>query len=335
MNKTSSKTLFLSMTIMSTLMVLSSSNWITIWMGMEINIMSFIPLMYKSKNSLLSQSSMMYFLTQSMASMIFIIMILVNMYGWNNLYKNTDMNMIIMLSMMMKLGMPPFHMWFPEMMNKMNWDMCMMLMTWQKIAPMYCVSLSIQNNMINMSFIALSTLSGAILGLNHTSIRKIMSYSSMNHMGWIMSCILMYKKLWMMYMILYSVMMIMFSLCMKKYNIMYINQLNIKYIPVMDKINMLIMMLSIGGIPPFLGFLPKWIAMEYMIMSNEIMLLLMMTMSSLITLSYYLRMISYLSMFMSHSQKWNFLSLNNKKNNMYMFYINMILPMIMLLMNFM
>nr|YP_009141017.1 NADH dehydrogenase subunit 2 [Adelphocoris lineolatus]AHL44242.1 NADH dehydrogenase subunit 2 [Adelphocoris lineolatus]ANT45786.1 NADH dehydrogenase subunit 2 [Adelphocoris lineolatus] len=331
MMKTSSKMLFFIMTMTSTMMVLSSNDMLNMWIGLEINLMSFIPLMYENKNNFLTQSSMMYFLIQSMASMMLIIMILMNMFMYINMWMET-MN-IIMLTMMMKMGMPPFHMWFPEMMSKMSWKTCIMLMTWQKVAPMYILSLIMNNNKLTMLIMMTSTIMGAILGLNHTSTQKIMAYSSINHMGWMMACASMNSKMWIMYMMMYSLMTIMLGMYMYKYNIMYINQYNNMSMNMTEKMSVMVMMLSMGGLPPFMGFMPKWITIEYMIMSNEFMLLTIMSMSSLITLMYYLRMISSTMLIMSHSQKWMFM--NKKEASTNMLYINMLMPMLIILLNFM
>nr|UPL65972.1 NADH dehydrogenase subunit 2 [Onomaus tenuis] len=333
--KTSSKLLFFMMMTMSTLMIMSSSNWMNLWIGLEINMMSFIPLMFKPKNNFLSQSGMMYFLIQSMSSIIFLITMLISMYFILNLNKNMLIKLMIMMSMMMKMGMPPFHMWFPEIMSKLKWNMCMLLMTWQKIAPMYIISQMLMNNKITMMIIIISTMMGSIMGLNHTSTRKIMAYSSMNHLGWMTACAVMYKKLWIMYMMLYSMMIIIMCINLNKYNIMFINQFNIKSLTMMEKLSFMIMMLSMGGMPPFMGFLPKWITIEYMMMSKEMFIMIMMTMSSLITLSFYMKMISSISLMMNFSQKWMNLNKNKKNSTTSMLYINMTLPMLMMLMNFM
>nr|YP_009492404.1 NADH dehydrogenase subunit 2 [Lygus pratensis]AHN95673.1 NADH dehydrogenase subunit 2 [Lygus rugulipennis]AWI69706.1 NADH dehydrogenase subunit 2 [Lygus pratensis] len=335
MMKTSSKMLFMMMTIISTIIVISSSNWLNMWMGMEINLMSFIPLTFKSKNNFLSQSSMMYFLIQSMASTIFIIIILMYKYMFFNMNNTSIVKIIIMITMMMKMGMPPFHMWFPEMMSKISWNMCVMLMTWQKIAPMYILSLIMENNKLMMMMIMLSTIMGAILGLNHTSIRKIMAYSSINHVGWMMAAAMINKKLWMMYMMLYSLMIIPMCMNLSKYNIMYINQFNIKSLSMTEKLSFMIMMMSMGGLPPFIGFMPKWMTIEYMIISNEMMMLTVMMLSSMVTLSYYMRMISSINMMASNSQKWVILNKMSKTSTTNMLYINMMLPLFILLMNFM
>jgi NADH-ubiquinone oxidoreductase chain 2 len=51
-------------------------------------------------------------------------------------------------------------------------------------------------------------------------------------------------------------------------------------------------LLSLGGLPPFLGFLPKWIVIQSIIANNIAPLATVVVVTSLITLYYYLK-ISY------------------------------------------
>nr|QDI93778.1 NADH dehydrogenase subunit 2 [Tuxedo cruralis] len=331
--KTSSKTLFMMMLIISTILVISSSSWLNMWIGLEINLMAFIPLMSSPKNIFLSQSTMMYFLIQSMSSMMFITFILMNKYIF--LWMSSDLSKImIMLTMMMKMGMPPFHMWFPEIMNKMSWPLCMMLMTWQKLAPMYIVSMTINMNKVTITVICISAIMGAIGGINQTSTRKIMAYSSMNHMSWMFSCAAMFKKSWIMYMTMYIMLMMIISTMMYTYNIMFINQMNTLANKNMEKMNVIFLMLSVGGLPPFLGFLPKWITIQYMISSKEFLMMVVMMMTALITLVYYLRVSFTMNLIMSHSQKWMNHTSTSKSLPTFMMTMNLFLPMFILVMNF-
>nr|QDI93804.1 NADH dehydrogenase subunit 2 [Tuxedo cruralis] len=331
--KTSSKTLFMMMLIISTILVISSSSWLNMWIGLEINLMASIPLMSSPKNIFLSQSTMMYFLIQSMSSMMFITFILMNKYIF--LWMSSDLSKImIMLTMMMKMGMPPFHMWFPEIMNKMSWPLCMMLMTWQKLAPMYIVSMTINMNKVTITVICISAIMGAIGGINQTSTRKIMAYSSMNHMSWMFSCAAMFKKSWIVYMTMYTMLMMIISTMMYTYNIMFVNQMNTLTNKNMEKMNIISLMLSVGGLPPFLGFLPKWVTIQYMISSKEFLMMVVMMMTALVTLMYYLRVSFMVSLIMSHSQKWMNHIPTSKSLSTLMMTTNLFLPMFILVMNF-
>nr|UPL65881.1 NADH dehydrogenase subunit 2 [Mecomma ambulans] len=331
--KTSSKMLFFMLSVLSTMMILSSSNWMNMWVGLEINLMSFIPLMSESKNPFLSQSSMMYFLVQSLASSMMIMSIMTSKFTFMNVNKDS-MNIVILVSMMMKVGMPPFHLWFPEIMNKMKWNMCFLMSTWQKVGPLYILSKVLENNKINTMIIAITAMIGAIHGLNQTSARKIISYSSINHISWLLMLMMTSKEFWAMYMMLYMLLMSITCMMMYKFNIIFINQMKTFSTKILDKILVVVMMMSMGGMPPFLGFLPKIMTMKTMINLNEMFIMLIMVISTIMTLSYYLKISESMNLILSNSQKW--MKFPKSSMNMFMFMMsaNIMFPTGMLLIFF-
>nr|YP_011010238.1 NADH dehydrogenase subunit 2 [Halobates nereis]WPW46827.1 NADH dehydrogenase subunit 2 [Halobates nereis]WPW47061.1 NADH dehydrogenase subunit 2 [Halobates nereis] len=332
MMKISTKIMMLTTTIMSTLLVLSSENWFSMWMGMEINMLSFIPLMEEEKNIMSSESKMIYFIIQSMASMLFIFMITMNPLIMinENMINYLPMS-IITMSMTMKMGMAPMHLWFINIMKKLKWNNCMMLMTWQSIAPMYIMSHT-NNNILLINMMAiLSALIGAIGGINQTSTKKIMAYSSVNHLGWITICMIYDNETWMKYLIIYSMMIYILTKSFMNKSINFINQMNTNMKTKTEKISIIMMMLSLGGLPPFLGFLPKWLVIQSL-MNNECKItIIILMMSSMITLFYYMRMITPIIMMNNYINKWNMKSKNMKTTHMMNFIINMMLPMTMII----
>nr|YP_009643402.1 NADH dehydrogenase subunit 2 [Physopelta slanbuschii]APO08819.1 NADH dehydrogenase subunit 2 [Physopelta slanbuschii] len=301
------KMMFLMVMMLSTLIVMSSNNWIGMWMGLEINLMSFIPFISEMKNKNSSQAMMIYFLTQSIGSITMMFSIMMNtLIMINSSFTNEWLNILLMTSLLVKLGGAPFHMWLPEMMANLKWDQCFILMTWQKIAPL-SIMMNLKPNWFMYTMMTLSTVMGAIGGLNQTSVRKIMAYSSINHLGWMMA--LMTKQVtWYMYMLMYMMMMIAIWLMFD--NIYFMNQFSNSNPSMMEKMMMAISMMSLGGLPPFIGFLPKFMVIQSMMGSN-MMCIMMMSFMSLITLFYYLRMISTIMMNYSTMNKW----MTKKKNN--------------------
>nr|YP_010026158.1 NADH dehydrogenase subunit 2 [Mattiphus splendidus]QOQ37002.1 NADH dehydrogenase subunit 2 [Mattiphus splendidus] len=321
-----SKSLFLTITILGTMITMSSNNWMSMWMGLEMNMMSFIPLISKNKSKMSSEASMIYFLTQSLSSMIlmFSILMMIYEYSSNNIFNN-----IIMMALMIKLGAAPFHMWIPEMMAKMSWSSCIMLMTWQKLAPMFMM----MNSQINQKtlFMAsiLSTTIGAIGGLNQTSLKKLMGYSSINHLGWMIS-INKIQNNWMIYWMIYSLMIIMVCTLFNKYNMLFLNQVNSINMSLAEKASYMMSMLSMGGLPPFLGFIPKWMVIQTLIQDKMFTMILIMIMMSMVTLFFYMRIMSSMILLYPMSNKW---MLNNKMSitPMMMILVNLSLPVIMTL----
>nr|YP_011010121.1 NADH dehydrogenase subunit 2 [Halobates germanus]WPW46632.1 NADH dehydrogenase subunit 2 [Halobates germanus]WPW46645.1 NADH dehydrogenase subunit 2 [Halobates germanus] len=332
MMKISTKLMMLSTTVMSTLMVLSSENWFSMWMGLEINMLSFIPLMEDSKNLMSSESKMIYFIIQSMASMMFLFTIIMNPLIMinENMINNLSMS-IITLSMCMKIGMAPMHLWFINIMKKLKWNNCMMLMTWQSIAPLYVMS-NTNNNIFMINVLAImSALIGAIGGINQTSTKKIMAYSSINHLGWMTTCIIYNNETWMKYLIIYSLMILILTNSFKKKSINFINQMSMNMKTKTEKLSFIMMMLSLGGLPPFLGFLPKWLVIQSL-MNNECkMTVFILMMTSMITLFYYMRMITPIIMMNNYINKWNVKSKNMKTTYMLNLMINMMLPVTMII----
>uniref|UniRef100_A0AAU7YRV0 NADH-ubiquinone oxidoreductase chain 2 n=1 Tax=Rhopalus qinlinganus TaxID=3151527 RepID=A0AAU7YRV0_9HEMI len=311
--------------ITSSLITVSSNNWMGMWMGLEINLMAFIPLISSNKDKKSSQAMMVYFLTQSLGSITFLFSILLNsMLFISPLFVSELTKMMIMIGLMIKIGASPFHMWLPEMMPNLGWMECLILMTWQKLAPLMVMNNMIPNNMFVYLSSGMSAMIGAIGGLNQTSLRKIMAYSSINHVGWMLLFMSM-NSTWYKYLMIYSIMMFMICTLFYKKNTYFINQINSSSYSMMEKYIYVMMMLSLGGLPPFMGFLPKWMVIQSMIKSNLNLLLLIMMLFSLITLFFYMRMMS--SMILSYVMvnKWN--SFKNKMTLFSIMFMNLSLPL--------
>nr|YP_010633935.1 NADH dehydrogenase subunit 2 [Homalogonia obtusa]WBP69667.1 NADH dehydrogenase subunit 2 [Homalogonia obtusa] len=316
-----SKYLFYLIMVVSTLITLSSNNWISMWIGLEMNMMAFVPIMINKNNKLSSEAAMIYFLIQSISSMILMAMVLYTMCKYLISWKIVQV--IMVSSMLIKLGAAPFHLWLPEIMSKIEWLSGAILMTWQKIAPLNMISNMNQSYLINLS-ILMSVLVGSLGGINQSSLRKLLGYSSINHLGWMLA-INKNMNLWMFYLTIYSV--IMWSMCMMflKNKIYFINQLNSVNFSNPDKFCLFIMMMSVGGLPPFIGFLPKWVTIQSMMLQNETFIVFFMIMMSLITLIYYLRIMNNMYMMSNVSVKW-FYNHNNNWSSYFNIIINISLP---------
>nr|ASN65976.1 NADH dehydrogenase subunit 2 [Pogonostoma subtiligrossum] len=306
------KLIFTTTLFVSTFMAVSSYTWLGAWMGLEINLLSFIPLMKDKNNSYASESSMKYFLIQAFASSLFFMSIILIMF-MNNLIseliliKQTLM-IILNSSILLKMGAAPFHFWFPEIIDGLNWINSLILMTWQKIAPMMLLSYSIKTSSF-ISFIIIScSLIGSIMGLNQTSIRKLLAYSSINHMGWMICSFMKNEMIWIIYFMIYSIISMTLISMLNSYKIFFLKQFyNSMNMNILIKFSIMINLLSLGGLPPFLGFLPKWMVIQFLSLNFKFILMIMI-MSTLITLFFYLR-IAYSSLLINHNQL-NFYQIN-------------------------
>nr|QID48458.1 NADH dehydrogenase subunit 2 [Systolederus spicupennis] len=321
MKKTPINSIFLFMLMLSTIIMITANSWLSLWMGLEMNLMSFIPLIsYQNLNYKLS--SIKYFIIQAISSITLLMMFIIMMMS--SFYMNKDMIIMMMtISILMKMGAAPLHFWFPEVMEFLSWDNCILLMTWQKIAPMTAISYLDSNKNLMTIFIVFSAIIGAIMGLNQISLRMIMSYSSINHIGWMLSSLQINLIIWMYYMLIYSLLSTLMSLMFKSYNLNSINELFlINNQNKLYKLNMLMSMMSLGGMPPLLGFLPKWMLIQEMMYNLMYMVTLILIMSSAITMYFYLKLFLSAGLMYFKENKWN-KNFHLKKMNKMALYLNM------------
>nr|WNH36501.1 NADH dehydrogenase subunit 2 [Nasutitermes nigritus]WNL53900.1 NADH dehydrogenase subunit 2 [Nasutitermes nigritus] len=315
MPSNSTKILLLTTLVGGVLVSVSSNSWLGAWMGLEINLMSFIPLMSNVKNMYNTEASLKYFIVQVLASATLLFMVVMKTLTEDlfTFESSTYTSMIICTPLLLKSGAAPLHWWFPGVMEGLSWENCALLMTVQKAAPLMLMSYLIEINAFTLSIILLSTIVGSIGGLNQTSMRKIMTYSSINHTGWMLIALTTSENLWMVYFAIYSTLALTVVSAIKLSGTSFINQtmLTNKETTLM-KFMMFSSLLSLGGLPPFLGFLPKWIVIQAMITNNMAPLATIVVVTSLITLYYYLK-ISYSSfMILNTEPKWNLKSHKNE-----------------------
>nr|YP_010946531.1 NADH dehydrogenase subunit 2 [Episymploce torchaceus]WGO57249.1 NADH dehydrogenase subunit 2 [Episymploce torchaceus] len=315
MSNNSTKILFLTTLISGIMITISSNSWLGAWMGLEINLLSFIPVMSSNENIFTTEASLKYFLVQALASSILLFFIISKtiLEDMFSLINSVSSSMIMTTPLLLKGGAAPFHWWFPSVMEGLNWSNCFILMTLQKIAPLILISYSLKLSMFYTTIIVLSVVVGSIGGYNQISIRKILTYSSINHMGWMLAAMLLGENFWLMYFLIYSILTLTIISIISPFNISFINQtflLNNDN-PIM-KFLLFTSLLSLGGLPPFLGFLPKWLIIQSMIINKMSFIVTIMVVLSLITLYYYLR-ISYSSFMILHSEpSWNIQMHSNK-----------------------
>nr|UUF67476.1 NADH dehydrogenase subunit 2 [Statilia sp.] len=317
MPNNSTKILFLITLISGMLISLCANSWMGAWMGLEINLLSFIPLLSSSKNMFSTEAALKYFLIQVIASstLLFLILLKTNTHEMFYFMKTNSWNNLIMTPLFMKTACAPFHWWLPSVMEGLSWMNCFIILSIQKIAPLMLISYVLSNNLYVQLIIISSALIGAVGGLNQISLRKILSFSSINHMGWMLVTMIMGLNLWWVYFLVYSINIILIISLMSMTNLSYISQtfnaLNNKKI---IKFSLFIALLSLGGLPPFLGFFPKWVTIQFMAQNMLIFTAMILIMSSLLTLYYYMR-IMYTTLMITNSEVVWTISMYPKYNN--------------------
>nr|UAM92164.1 NADH dehydrogenase subunit 2 [Deleaster bactrianus] len=313
MNFKNWKILFFSSLITSILISISSNSWLGMWLGLEINVLSMIPLMNNTKNIFSTEASLKYFITQVIASTIILMSIILMS---NNIFSNNYLILMLNSALLTKLGSAPFHFWFPEVMEGQPWNLCLILLTIQKITPLSILNYNTNLPLFFSTIIIINMIVSTIMGLNQISLRKILTYSSINHIGWMISSSFLMKLTWFYYFSIYTLINFNLIIMFKILNVYFFQQLIKSFnFPNLAKFTFMMNFLSLGGLPPFIGFLPKWLTIQNLIENNFTLLVTMMVVITLIALFYYLRL-TFSTMMISSNEKFKHNSHHNKKTIM-------------------
>nr|YP_009034064.1 NADH dehydrogenase subunit 2 [Sypharochiton pelliserpentis]AHZ60682.1 NADH dehydrogenase subunit 2 [Sypharochiton pelliserpentis] len=300
--------LFIFILFFSSLFSLSSMHWFGVWLGLELNLISFIPLMVQFGKTEEIESATKYFLTQAAASAMLLFSSLIMFWKEGNweLMSNSSLisSNMILFSLLMKLGAAPFHFWVPSVVSGLSWSMNSLLLTWQKVIPLLSISVffSIDKEIL-LLLIFLSSMIGGIGGLNQTSIRSLMAYSSILHLGWMMAASIISTEVCCMYFFIYSFILIStFSKMMIQETKSSSQFFNILMWKNFSRVYLFSMIMSMGGMPPMLGFFGKWMILTSLVMSKMYLMSCFLILGSMISLYYYLNLS--FSIIMSYEMGW-------------------------------
>nr|UZC29824.1 NADH dehydrogenase subunit 2 [Microtus richardsoni] len=301
-----------------------SSNLFVMWIGLEMNLLALIPLMVSNPNPRSTEAATKYFLTQTTASMMFLLSILMNFKQlglWTFLPDTYDIIMTMtFISLAIKLGLAPFHSWLPEVTQGIKLNVGVILLTWQKVAPLSILSQFYElmnHNLLILSAI-ISVLIGAWNGLNQTQTRKILAYSSIAHMGWMVSILPYNPSLTTLNLLIYIMMTIPLFIMFHTHSFTSITSMSLMWNKMPMALPMVsLILLSMGGLPPLTGFLPKWAIITELMKNNNLPLASLMAMTALINLFFYTRLIysTSLTTFPSNNNSKMFNHQSFTKNN--------------------
>lgn len=295
--------LFLITLILGILISLTSRNWISIWLGLELNIYSLIPIILQSYTNKEKEAAIKYFIIQALASII----LLTATLGPQNL----GSPMLLLTSLLIKLGIAPYHFWLPTVINSLSWNMCLILSTIQKIAPIILITHIFYTNASLSSVIAIMrAIVGGIGGLNQTQLRAILAYSSIGHIGWITAASIPSPNTTIIYLFSY-ILIITATIHPLNHTSLFISSFNPINQNKLIKSSLIINLLRIGGLPPIFGFFPKILVIRVITSIHYTFIPIILILSSTINLYYYLKIIS--ASFFFH-KKFISLPLRTQKN---------------------
>nr|ADI77124.1 NADH dehydrogenase subunit 2 [Amphilophus macracanthus] len=281
---------------LGTTITFASSHWLLAWMGLELNTLAIIPLMAQLHHPRAVEATTKYFLTQAAAAATLLFASITNAWltgQWEIQQLSHPLpTTMITLALALKIGLAPLHAWLPEILQGLDLTTGLILSTWQKLAP-FALLLQIQPTNSNLLiFLGLtSTLVGGWGGLNQTQLRKILAYSSIAHLGWMILVLQFSPQLTLLTLMTYFIMTASTFLIFKINNSTNINTLATSWTktPALTALTPLIL-LSLGGLPPLTGFMPKWLILQELTKQDLAFTATLAALTALLSLYFYLRL---------------------------------------------
>nr|QOV08555.1 NADH dehydrogenase subunit 2 [Lygodactylus capensis] len=309
-------TIMIESLLASTTIVMSSYQWLLVWIGLELNTLSIVPMIIKSHHPAATEAATKYFLVQTAAAALILFAGTLNTWKtgqWTFTYTPSPSTTMIMLPAMLKLGLAPVHFWYPDVLQGSTLLMALTISTWQKIAPLtilYMISQTPSTTMLTMGLT--SALVCGWTGLNQTQMRKLLAFSSIAHMGWLLTALTITPKLATLTLIIYILTTTATFLILSPTTTMTTLDLSSTHSshPTLT-IALMLLVLSLGGLPPLSGFMPKWLILNELVAQNLVLLATLLALASLPSLYFYLR-VTFVTMLMAPPNttttelKWRF-----------------------------
>nr|WNH37076.1 NADH dehydrogenase subunit 2 [Nezumia sclerorhynchus] len=311
---------------LGTSLTFCSSHWLLAWIGLEINSLAILPLLIASYQPRAVEASMKYLLIQATGAAIILWGSVLNAQAtghWNISDSKEDLAMLVIIAgLTLKMGLAPLHAWLPEIIQGTSMTTAMILSTWQKLAPLVLLCEVAQpHQWLALTLGLVSIAVGGLAGMNMTLLRKLLAYSSVAHMGWMILVMTFNVHLTLIALAIYIIATLLVFSTLFTTSASTINNLSLSWgkYPALTALTPLIL-LSLGGLPPLSGFMPKWLIVQEMINQEMVFIASIAIMTSLLSLFFYTR-ISYtllciitpnffgLAPFKSHRRKFTMLPL--------------------------
>ena len=313
--------------ILGMLVMLSSNDFITLYLGLELQSLALYVLASTKKDSLKSsEAGLKYFILGALASGFFLFgaSLLFGITGttsytvlsFNTLNPN-EVSLLLIFSVVLiissiafKLSIAPFHMWTPDVYEGAPTSITAFFAIVPKIAAigvlmriLYIALIDIHVVWLQLVLVLglLSIFVGAFGALLQKNIKRLMAYSAISNIGYIFLALSLGSQLGLeaslIYITVYSISSIgvfTFILSMEKDNIMLDE---IASFSGLSKSNpffavcLSILLLSMAGLPPLAGFIAKFYVFKAVVISGYMWIAVIGIIGSVISAYYYLNII--------------------------------------------
>nr|YP_001491488.1 NADH dehydrogenase subunit 2 [Centropyge loriculus]WNH19880.1 NADH dehydrogenase subunit 2 [Centropyge loriculus]BAF80403.1 NADH dehydrogenase subunit 2 [Centropyge loriculus] len=272
-----------------------SSHWLLAWMGLEISTLAILPLMAQHHHPRAVEAATKYFLIQATAAAVLLFASTTNAWisgHWDLQQTSHPLPLTLLtLALALKIGLAPLHSWQPEVLQGLNLNTGIILATWQKLAP-FAILLQIQtpNSPLLITLGIASIFVGGWGGLNQTQLRKVLAYSSIAHLGWMMLVLQYSQPLALLALLLYIIVTYAtFTLFTLK------NVTSVKALFALGAKNPILttllplLLLSLASLPPLTGFLAKLLILKELTKQGLTLAAALAIMGTLLSAFFYVR----------------------------------------------
>nr|QWV62176.1 NADH dehydrogenase subunit 2 [Galaxias olidus] len=282
---------------LGTTLTFASSHWLLAWMGLEINTLAIIPLMTQHHHPRAVEATTKYFLTQATAAAMILFASTTNAWltgewGIQQLSHPVAATTAFM-ALALKVGLAPVHFWLPEVIQGLDLSTGLLLSTWQKLAPFaLIIQVAPFADPIILTTLGISsTLVGGWGGLNQTQLRKILAYSSIAHLGWMILVLQFAPSLTLLALLMYILMTASAFLTFNTTCSTSISVLATTWAKAPALVGLAsLVLLSLGGLPPLTGFMPKWLILQELTKQGLPLTATIAALTALLSLYFYLRL---------------------------------------------
>ena len=258
--------------------------WFVLWIRVELLTMAFIPLIiWPNIRPKISETLTVYFIVQAISSVTLIYGLL--SLDFMSLLMFTPPQTLILRALIVKIGAAPLHAWFPAVARNLKKNAFLALLTIQKLIPFLMVFLVRSSFKLLLIFAALRSLVGSFMNIIQNNISLILAYSRISHTSWILVSLCLRLEIWTVYFIVYSITIFLISRSSTiKKSITQTILNNRKKI-----ILWWILILSLAGLPPLVGFFPKAAILSSSINQRFYLLIFILLGSGIVDYFVYLR----------------------------------------------
>lgn len=318
------------MTFIGSLMIILCDNLLIIYLGLELQTFSLFILIAKNKSSIKSsESALKYFILGALSSGLFLLGVsLIFSSGLSLNVKELSLSLsfnltiieiaifLICISLFFKLAIFPLHFWIADIYEGANWEVVSLISTIPKISVL-CIIMQISNfsNFFILCGIV-SIIIGSIAAMNQTKMKRLLAYSGISHIGFILlGIMLLFNQSYeasVIYLFIYiltilGIFMLIYHISFSKND--YIIELGgLSLTTKLIALSWLLLFLSIAGIPPLSGFISKWFILISLINNQFFFIVIIAIIFSAVSAGYYLRIVK-ITYFQKSSSymNWNYI----------------------------